>query len=132
MPTPEPCVYRFVPEIGELARWCDAFIIAAAGGEKSRGVVDADVIRAIGEHGVLVNVARGSIVIEAALLDALSSGQLGGAGLEFAEEPHVPQALLELDNVVLQPHRASATVQPQLAIGQLPVTNLDAHFPAKR
>ena len=84
---------------------------------------------ALGPEGILVNVARGSVVDEDALLDALREGRLGGAGLDvFRREPDVPAGFLALDNVVLQPHRASATVQTRRAMGRMVLDSLAAHF----
>lgn len=121
--------HRYEAELVGLARWADALVVAASGGPGSRGIVDRAVLDALGSEGVLVNVARGSVVDEAALVAALSDGRLGGAGLDvFAHEPHVPEALLGLDHVVLQPHRASATVETRLAMGDLVLANLAAHF----
>lgn len=86
-------------------------------------------MEALGSAGVLVNVARGSIVDERALVDALLSGRLGGAALDvFADEPNVPAALTDLSNVVLTPHIASGTVESRKAMGRLVVENLEAHF----
>jgi len=121
--------YRHDADLEELARWCDFFIVAAAGGAHSRGIVGARVLNALGPNGILVNVARGSVVDEPALIEALLEGRLGGAGLDvFADEPNVPNALWGLDSVVLQPHRASATVDTRLAMGELVLANLAAHF----
>jgi lactate dehydrogenase-like 2-hydroxyacid dehydrogenase len=121
--------HRFVPELVELARGVDCLIVAASGGPQSRGIVNAAVLDALGPEGVLVNIARGSVVDEAALVAALRSGRLGGAGLDvFVDEPNVPEALWSLDNVVLQPHRASATHETRIAMGELVLANLAAHF----
>jgi len=104
-------------------------IVSAPGGPATRHAVDAAVLRALGPQGVLVNVARGSLVDEAALVAALSNGELGGAALDvFAHEPAVPAALLAMDNVVLTPHVGSLTVETRHAMGQLVVDNLLAHF----
>ena len=104
-------------------------VVAAAAGPASHGLVDADVLEALGPEGLLVNVARGSIVDETALVAALQQGRLGAAGLDvFTDEPHVPEALWTMDNVVLQPHRASATVETRIAMGNLVAANLEAHF----
>lgn len=121
--------YRFVPTVLELAQDADALVLAASGGPQSRHIVDAAVLDALGPQGFLVNVARGSLIDEAALVSALVERRLGGAGLDvFADEPNVPAALRELDHVVLQPHRASATVETRLAMENLVWENLCAHF----
>ena len=112
-----------------LAADSDVLIVSAPGGPATRHAVDAAVLRALGPQGVLVNVARGSLVDEAALVAALSNGELGGAALDvFAHEPAVPAALLAMDNVVLTPHVGSLTVETRHAMGQLVVDNLLAHF----
>ncbi len=124
--------YRFFSSVLDLARHCDALILAASGGPQSAGIVGSAVLDALGPEGLLINVARGSLVDEPSLVSALVSGRLGGAGLDvFADEPHVPQQLWTLDNVVLQPHRASATADTRLAMENLVFENLDAHFSGK-
>jgi hypothetical protein len=101
----------------------------ASGGPGSRGLINREVLDAVGPEGVLINVARGMVVDEAALIEALREGRLGGAGLDvFENEPHVPEALFGLENVVLQPHQASATRETREAMGQLVLDNLAAHF----
>lgn len=121
--------WRHEPALPALARWADMLVVAAAGGPRSRHLVDRALLDALGPEGLLVNVARGSIVDEAALVAALAEGRLGAAGLDvFTDEPRVPQALWAMDNVVLQPHRASATVETRIAMGDLVVANLEAHF----
>ena len=86
-------------------------------------------LRALGHKGILVNVARGSVVDEAALIDALEQGVIAGAGLDvFENEPHVPERLLALSKVVLTPHIGSATGQTRQAMADLAVANLAAHF----
>ncbi|GBQ61548.1 D-isomer-specific 2-hydroxyacid dehydrogenase [Ameyamaea chiangmaiensis NBRC 103196] len=118
---------RFVPSLAALASDSDILVVAAAGGAQSRGLIDADVLSALGPRGWLINVARGSIVDEEALVAALRDGRIAGAGLDvFAHEPAVPAALTVLDTVVLQPHRASATVETRRAMGQLVVDNVRA------
>ena len=112
-----------------LAREADFVVAACPGGEATRGLVSRAVIEALGPKGTLVNISRGSVVDEPALIEALQSGKLGSAGLDvFADEPRVPEALLAMDNVVLQPHVASATHQTRKAMGQLVIDNLAAHF----
>ena len=124
--------YRYVPTLEQLASESEVLIIAASGGPQSRGIVNAAVLDALGRSGFLVNVARGTVVDEPALVAALVEGRIAGAGLDvFVDEPNVPEPLLKLDNVVLQPHRASATVETRIAMGELVVGNLAAHFGGK-
>ncbi|HET9578538.1 MAG TPA: 2-hydroxyacid dehydrogenase [Usitatibacter sp.] len=112
-----------------LARECDFLAIACPGGEATRGLVDREVIEALGPQGVLVNISRGSVVDEPALLAALKDGRLGAAGLDvFYNEPRIDAAFLALDNVVLQPHVGSATHPTRAAMGQLVIDNLEAFF----
>jgi lactate dehydrogenase-like 2-hydroxyacid dehydrogenase len=126
---PADVTYRFVPELEDLARDADFLVIAASGGPATRGIVNRPVLDALGPTGVLINVARGSVVDEPALVAALSEGRLGGAGLDvFVHEPEVPAALWSMDNVVLQPHQASATIETRRAMADLVLANLAAHF----
>jgi hydroxypyruvate reductase len=121
--------YRFVPELTDLARDSDFLVVAASGGPATRGIVNRLVLDALGPSGILINVARGSVVDEPVLVAALAEGRLGGAGLDvFAHEPEVPPALWNMDNVVLQPHQASATVETRRAMADLVLANLTAHF----
>jgi lactate dehydrogenase-like 2-hydroxyacid dehydrogenase len=115
-----------------LARECDFIIAACPGGAATRGLVSRAVIEALGSEGAFVNISRGSVVDEPALLAALQARSLGSAGLDvFDDEPRVPVAFFALDNVVLQPHVASATHQTRQAMGQLVIDNLAAHFAGK-
>lgn len=117
------------PSLTALAAWCDFLVVIAAGGPDTHHLVDRAVLEALGPQGFLVNVARGSVVDEAALVEALVERRIAGAGLDvFENEPHVPEALLALDNVVLAPHIASATVQTRQAMADRVVDNLDAWF----
>lgn len=112
-----------------LAEASDYLVVAAPGSPATRHTVDAAVLAALGPQGTLVNIARGSLVDEAALIAALRERTLGMAALDvFADEPRVPAALRELDNVVLTPHVGSLTVETRHAMGQLVVDNLRAHF----
>lgn len=121
--------YAFVPDLPTLAHHSDVLVVAASGGAESRHLVNRQVLDALGPDGVLINVARGSVVDEAALVAALADGTLGGAGLDvFEHEPDVPDGLRTSPHTVLQPHRASATVETRLAMGNLVVGNLAAHF----
>lgn len=125
----EGAPWRRHESVLELARESDILILAVPGGVATHGLVDAAVLDALGPAGVLVNVARGSVVDEPALVAALRDGRLGAAGLDvFADEPNVPEALLALDNVVLSPHRGSATAETRLAMAELVRANLDAFF----
>ena len=115
-----------------LAKEADFLMVACPGGEATRNLVNRAVIDALGPKGFIVNIARGSVVDEPALIEALKENRIAGAGLDvFADEPRVPQALIEMDNVVLQPHVASATHQTRKAMGQLVIDNLAAHFAGK-
>jgi lactate dehydrogenase-like 2-hydroxyacid dehydrogenase len=118
--------YTYVASPVELAREADVLIVAAAGGAETRNLIDHDVINALGADGYLINISRGSVVDESALVDALTSGRLAGAGLDvFADEPCVPAALVTMDNVVLLPHVASGTEQTRAAMEDLTLRNLD-------
>ena len=128
----EDLPYRYVPTLLDLARESEILVVAASGGTQSRGIVDRAVMDALGPDGILVNVARGTVVDEPALVAALREGTLGGAGLDvFLDEPNVPPDLLTLGHVVLQPHRASATIETRIAMGELVLANLEAHFGGK-
>jgi len=101
----------------------------APGGAATRHLVDAPVLDALGPDGVLINVARGSVVDEVALVKALQSGRLGAAGLDvFEDEPHIPDALKDMENVVLTPHIGSATHQTRAAMGELVCDNLSRYL----
>ncbi|MNJ16209.1 Glyoxylate/hydroxypyruvate reductase B [compost metagenome] len=113
------CPYTYHADLCALAQVSDILIVAAAGGLASRHLVDARVLDALGPDGVIVNVARGSVIDEAQLVARLADGRLGGAALDvFEYEPQVPEALLVLDNVVLQPHLGSATLQTRRAMAE--------------
>jgi lactate dehydrogenase-like 2-hydroxyacid dehydrogenase len=129
----EGVAYDYMPSLVELARWADFLIIAAAGGAQTRSLVSAEVIEALGEKGFLVNIARGSVVDEPALVRALGARRIAGAALDvFVDEPNVPVALMELDNVVLLPHIASGTHDTRTAMGNLVVENLRSFFSTGR
>lgn len=121
--------YRYHEDLESLARHSDFLVVIVPGGTETRNMVDARILDALGPEGVLINVGRGSVVDEDALVTALEDGRLGGAGLDvFAREPHVPTALRTMDNVVLVPHIGSATVETREAMGQLVIDNLRAFF----
>ncbi len=115
-----------------LAKEVDFIVASCPGGEATRGVVSRAVLEALGPTGVFVNISRGSVADETALVELLKAGKLGGAGLDvFVDEPRVPEALFAMDNVVLQPHVGSATHPTRLAMGQLVIDNLAAYFAKK-
>jgi lactate dehydrogenase-like 2-hydroxyacid dehydrogenase len=117
-PNPKPELpWTFVPELAELARAADVLVLVAPGGAATRHMVDAAVLAALGPRGILVNVARGSVVDEAALLAALEGRTIAGAGLDvFASEPNLDPRFLPLENVVLAPHYASLTAETRRGI----------------
>jgi len=121
--------YTFHATPRALAAASDFLVVITPGGAATRKLIDAEVLRALGPTGYLINVARGSVVDEAALIEALQQGTIAGAGLDvFENEPHVPEALRALDNVVLVPHIGSATTQTRHAMAARAFDNLQAHF----
>lgn len=121
--------YRYFPDLMSLAADSDFLVVASPGGAATRNIVNAEVLAALGKKGTLVNIARGSIVDEPALVAALQAGTIKGAGLDvFVDEPNVPEPLLSMDNVVLLPHVGSATNETRKAMGDLCKANLDAWF----
>jgi hydroxypyruvate reductase len=123
------CAYRFVPDLAGLAQDSDFLVLAASATAETHNIVDRTVLDALGPQGILINISRGSVLDENALVAALTEGRLGGAGLDvFAHEPEVPKALWDMDNVVLLPHQASATIETRRAMADLVLANLAAHF----
>ncbi|MGP0093206.1 MAG: 2-hydroxyacid dehydrogenase [Xanthobacteraceae bacterium] len=121
--------YDYVADVTELARQSDYLMVACKGGPQTHHLVSAAVIDALGPTGTLINVARGSVVDEGALIKALRDGRLGYAALDvFENAPNVPAELLALPNVIVQPHHGSATTETRNAIGKLMIDNLVAHF----
>lgn len=121
--------HRFYPSAAALAEQVDFLVVITPGGAGTLKMIDRAVLDALGPKGYLVNVARGSVVDEQALIDALQEGRIAGAGLDvFEAEPQVPQALREMDNVVLTPHVGSATNSTRQAMADLCHANLVAHF----
>jgi lactate dehydrogenase-like 2-hydroxyacid dehydrogenase len=117
--------YTYADSPTALAEAVDVLVVATSGGPATAGLVSADVLTALGPAGYLVNIARGSVVDEPALVAALKSERIAGAALDvFADEPNVPADLLDMDNVVLLPHIASATVETREAMGELAFRNL--------
>ncbi|PJG49752.1 hydroxyacid dehydrogenase [Sphingobium sp. LB126] len=119
--------YRYVADPLDFARASDVIIVATSGGPETPGLVDAAMLDALGPEGFIVNISRGSVIDEDALVAALAERRIAGAGLDvFVDEPHVPEALIAMDQVVLQPHQGSATVETRKAMADLVLANLDA------
>lgn len=121
--------HRHFASLPALADWCDVLIVILPGGEATRGIVDAQVLQALGPRGWLVNVSRGTTVDEGALLQALEQKTIAGAALDvFLNEPRIDPRFAALDNVVLHPHHGSGTEETRRAMGELVRRNLQAHF----
>ncbi len=119
--------YRYFDDVVALADWSSALVAACPGGAATIRIVSRDALRALGPDGIFVNIARGSVVDQPAMVELLVSGALGGAGLDvFDDEPNVPEQLLALDTVTLQPHQGSATHPTRTAMGQLVLDNVAA------
>lgn len=126
---PAAVPYQYMASLRELAQWADFLVIASAGGQETRHLVSAEILDALGPKGFLVNIARGSVVDEQALLAALRDGRIAGAGLDvYEDEPNVTPGLFELENAVLLPHVASATRETRQTMGELSLENLDSFF----
>ena len=119
--------YRYFPSAKDLAANVDFLVVITPGGAGTRHLINGEVLQALGPKGFLINVARGSVVDEEALLQALQSGTIAGAALDvYANEPHVPEAFWKLENVVLTPHMASATHETRQAMADLAFANMQA------
>ncbi len=127
--SPKDVPYTYHESLISLAENCDILLCMLPGGEDTRDIINAEIFAALGGDGFFINVGRGSSVDESALLDALQSKSIAGAGLDvYKNEPHLPPALAELDNVVLLPHIGSATIETRRAMGRLVYDNLSAFF----
>ena len=121
--------YAYERSLEALAGWCDFLVVACAGGPATHHLVSTDILRALGPTGLIVNIARGTVIDEEALVAALVEKEIAGAGLDvFEHEPAVPEALLALDNVVLAPHTASGTNETRLEMGELMLQNLRSWY----
>lgn len=121
--------YPYYADLQEMAQDSDCLVLACPGGEGTHHIIDYNILENLGKNGVLVNIARGSVVKEEDLLAALSNKAIAGAGLDVYEnEPHVPKELCKMDNVVLLPHIGSATVETRTKMGHLVIENIRAHF----
>jgi lactate dehydrogenase-like 2-hydroxyacid dehydrogenase len=127
--SPKDVPLEYYADLTAMARDVDVLICITPGGPATHHIVNRNVLDALGPDGTLINVSRGSVVDETALIAALQDGRLGWAGLDvFDAEPHVPAALIKMDNVVLLPHVGSATHETRAAMGKLVVDNLIAHL----
>lgn len=124
--------YTYYDTVDALARNSKILVVAAPGGKATNKIIDAKVLEALGSQGYLINISRGSTVDEDALIAALSTSRIAGAGIDvFAREPQVPEALMKFDNVVVQPHVGGGTVYTRARMGQMVVDNLAAWFAGK-
>ena len=122
-----PC--RYFESLGALAEWCNVLMIAVRAGAETHHAVNANILQKLGSDGYVVNIARGSVIDEAALIDALTNNTIAGAGLDvFEKEPHQPGALTALPNVVVTPHIGGHTQDSHAAMQDCVVANLDAFF----
>jgi len=121
--------YVYEASIVELAKWSDYLLILCPSTPETYRIIDREVLKALGPKGSLINIARGAVVDQGALVDLLLSGELGGAALDVYErEPEVPEALMDLSNVLLLPHVGSATFETRTAMAQLVVDNVKAYI----
>jgi lactate dehydrogenase-like 2-hydroxyacid dehydrogenase len=124
--------YRYFPSLEALAEWCSVLMIAVRAGADTHHAVDANVLSKLGKDGYVVNISRGSVIDQAALVAALADEQLAGAGLDvYAKEPHAPDALTAFPNVVLTPHIGGHTLDSHTAMQNCVIANLDAFFAGK-
>ncbi|MFC3340287.1 2-hydroxyacid dehydrogenase [Paracandidimonas soli] len=121
--------HTHMDRLDALAEWADFLVVAVPGGDDTRHLISREVLASLGPQGLLINISRGSVVDEDSLIQALQSGDLGGAGLDvYQHEPQVPAALIALDNVVLSPHQASSTLETRYAMAGLVLRNLESFF----
>jgi lactate dehydrogenase-like 2-hydroxyacid dehydrogenase len=130
---PQPDVkYRYHPTLLGLAQSCDVLMVVASGGAETRHIVNKEVLEALGPDGIVINVGRGTVIDEHALVAALRDKKILSAGLDvFEDEPRVPAELIAMEHVVLLPHVGSASVHTRNAMGQLVVDNLVSWFAGK-
>lgn len=128
----ESLPYSWCDDVQSLAKSCDFLVIAASGGESTKGLVDSAVLQAMPKHAWLINIARGSLVDQPALIQALRKGEIAGAALDvFEQEPQVPEELIALNNVLLQPHVGSATHETRQQMADVVFANVEAFFNQK-
>jgi len=124
--------YQYLPSLDALAEWCSVLMIAVRAGADTHHAVDANILRKLGKDGYVVNISRGSVIDQAALVAALADGSIAGAGLDvYEKEPHAPDALTALPNVVLTPHIGGHTLESHTAMQDCVIANLEAYFAGK-
>jgi lactate dehydrogenase-like 2-hydroxyacid dehydrogenase len=124
--------YRYVPSLEALVEWCSVLMIAVRAGTDTQHAIDAEMLRKLGPDGYLVNISRGSVIDQDALVAALADNTIAGAGLDvYAKEPHPPDALTAFPNVVLTPHVGGHTIESHIAMQDCVMANLDAFFAGK-
>lgn len=124
--------YRYFPNLEALTDWCSVLMIAVRAGADTHHVVNADILKRLGEDGCVINIARGSVIDQEALVKALTDKTIAAAGLDvYAKEPHAPDALTALPNVVLSPHIGGHTLESHTAMQDCVIANLTAFFAGK-
>src|SRR6195952_4080494 len=124
--------YQYLPTLEALAEWCSVLMIAVRAGSDTHHAVDANILNKLGKDGFVVNIARGSVIDQQALVAALTDQTIAGAGLDvYAKEPHAPDALTALPNVVLSPHIGGHTLESHVAMQNCVIANLEAFFAGK-
>lgn len=122
-------LYQYFESATDLAQWADYLVIAAPGGADTKGLVNSAVLQSLGNKGFLINIARGSIVDTNALVEALQTKQIAGAALDVIDgEPHIPEAICHLDNLIITPHSAASSPEAMLVMAELSVKNLIGFF----
>jgi lactate dehydrogenase-like 2-hydroxyacid dehydrogenase len=124
--------YQYWPSLEALAEWCSVLMIAVRAGPNTHHAVNADILQKLGRDGYVINISRGSVIDQAALVTALADKTIAGAGLDvFEKEPHTPDALTAFPNVVLTPHIGGHTVESHIAMQDCVIANLEAFFDGK-
>jgi lactate dehydrogenase-like 2-hydroxyacid dehydrogenase len=130
--SPHDVPFQYLPSLEALAEWCSVLMIAVRAGDDTHQAVNADILKKLGEDGYVVNIARGSVIDQTALVAALTDKTIAGAGLDvYAREPHAPDALTALPNVVLSPHIGGHTLESHVGMQDCVIANLEAFFAGK-
>jgi hydroxypyruvate reductase len=124
--------YPYLPSLDALAEWCSVLMVAVRAGEDTHHAVDAKILQKLGKDGYVVNISRGSVIDQPALVAALADESIAGAGLDvYEKEPHTPDALTAFPNVVLTPHLGGHTVESHVGMQDCVIANLEAFFAGK-